>query len=110
MAIKFKELNDRLELSPLSDKEIDAVNKLEEFIDAEILERYKGSELRFSLYQAQFKRTVNDKSTDWPDARRKLMYDELKSRYKKAGWICSEEIADSDDRFGQDYFILKGNK
>ena len=38
MAIKFKEINDRLELSPLSDKELAAVDKLEQFIDAQILE------------------------------------------------------------------------
>lgn len=110
MAINFKEINDRLELSPLSDKELEAVNKLEVFIDTQILERYNGHEMRFSLYQAQFKRTANDQGTDWADARRKLMYNELKIRYENAGWRCSEEIADATDRYGQDYWVLKGKK
>lgn len=110
MAINFKEINDRLELSPLSDKELAAVDKLEEFIDAQILERYKGRELRFSLYQTKFIRTTNDQVTDWPDARRKLMYEELQNRYKKAGWECRVDIADCHDRYGQDYWILKGKK
>ena len=74
------------------------------------LKRYKGYEMRFSLYQAQFKRTTNDQGTDWPDARRKLMYDELNSRYEKAGWLCEEMVADATDRYGQDYWVLKGNK
>jgi aspartyl-tRNA synthetase len=110
MAIKFKEINDRLELSPLSDKELAAIDKLEEFIDAQILERYKGHELRFSLYQVQFKRTTNDQGTDWPDARRKLMYQEIQDRYKRAGWVCEEEIADVHERYGQDYWVLKGKR
>lgn len=110
MAIKFKELNDRLEKSPLSDKELAAIDKLEAFIDAQILERYNGNELRFSLYQAQFKRTINDKGTDWPDARRNLMFVELTKRFSDAGWKCEVEIADSQDRFGQDYWKLTGNK
>lgn len=110
MAIDFKQLNDKLELSPLSDKELAAINRLEEFIDAEILERYKGNEIRLNLYQVQFKRGTNNSATDWADARRKLMYDEIKSRYNKAGWECSEEIADSTDRFSQDYFVLDGKK
>ena len=37
MAIKFKELNDRLKLSPLSDKELAAVSDVEKWIDADIL-------------------------------------------------------------------------
>jgi len=110
MAINFKEINDRLILSPLSDKELSAIDALEIFMDAEILERYKGQELRFSLYQTQFKRTINGQGTDWPDARRNLMYEELKSRYNKSGWICKEEIADSQDRWSQDYLVLIGKK
>jgi hypothetical protein len=38
------------------------------------------------------------------------MYEELKSRFNKAGWDCNEEIADSQDRYGQDYWILTGKK
>lgn len=110
MAIKFKELNDRLEKSPLSDNELEAVDAVERFIDAEILERYKGNELKFSLYMAQFKRTINDRHTDWADARRNLMHSELKTRYEKAGWECVVEIADSGDRWGEDYWVLKGKK
>jgi hypothetical protein len=111
MAINFKELNDRLELSPLSDKELVAVAAVEKWIDSEITDRFKGDELRFNLYQVQFKRTISDQgSVSWPDARRRLMYDELKSRYGKAGWECTEEFADSQDRYGQDYFVLKGKK
>lgn len=111
MAVKFKEINDRLELSPLSDKELEAVNELENHIDARILETYKGHELRFNLYNARFEKSIrSQQSTDWPDARRKLMYEELQNRYKKAGWECSVDIADCHDRYGQDYWILKGKK
>jgi len=108
MAVKFKELNDRLQLSPLSDKELAAVDAVERWIDDEIKERFKGDEMRFRLYPVQFKRTIQDRGTDWPDVRRNLMYAELISRYEKAGWECKEEIADSHDRYGQDYFVLKG--
>lgn len=110
MAIEFKELNDKLNLSPLSDKELTAVADLEQWIDSEIKKRFKGYELRFNLYVIQFKHTVNGIGTDWPDARRKLMYDEIKARYERVGWSCIEEIADSYDRYSQDFFILKGNE
>jgi len=110
MAVNFKELNDRLKLSPLSDKELTAVANIERWIDSGIEKRFNGNELHFNLYMVQFKRTINDMGTDWPDARRKLMYDELKARYERAGWLCKEEIADSNDRYGQDYFVLKGNE
>lgn len=111
MAIKFKEINDRLELSPLSDKELAAVDELENHIDARILEKYKGHELRFNLYHVRFEKSIrSEQSTDYPDARRKLMYEELKERYKKAGWESKEEIADVHDRYAQDYWVLKGKK
>ncbi len=110
MAIKFKELNDRLEKSPLSDKELEAINKLEDYIDAQILKRYTGGDLRFSLYQAQFKRDISDRGTEWPEVRRNLMFAELTKRFTDAGWECKVEIADSHDIYGQDYWLLKGKK
>ena len=36
------------------------------------------------------------------------MYEELKKRFNEAGWICKEEIADSMDRFGNDWLVFKG--
>ncbi len=110
MAINFKELNDKLEKSPLSDVELRAVDALEKYIDTEIINRYKGDELRFSLYKIKFERTLDDKTTSWPDVRRKLMYKELTKRYSEAGWKCKEEIADSFDRYSQDYWVLSGIK
>ncbi len=110
MAINFKEINDRLEKSPLSDKELLAVDNIEKWVDDDITKRFKGQELRFNLYVVQFKRTINDMATDWPDARRNLMYEELKSRFEKAEWQCIVEIADARDRYAQDYWVLKGKK
>lgn len=108
MAIKFKEINDRLEKSPLSDGELAAIDYTEKDIDSQILTKFKGHELNFNLDYCQFKRTSSGESTAWPDVRRKMMYEELKKRYTEAGWICTEKLADSQDRYGQDYLELKG--
>jgi hypothetical protein len=108
MAVNFKALDDRLKLSPLSDKELEAVAYTEARIDSEIIERFKGHELRFDLYVCNFTRTFDGKTTDWPDARKKLMYEELKKRFNEAGWICKEEIADVHDRYGTDWLVFKG--
>lgn len=110
MAINFKEINDKLKNSPLSGKELEAVNELEKFIDGKILKEYVGSDFRLNLYQAQFKKTINHQTTDWPDVRKKLMQVELEKRYTAAGWVCKEEYADAHDRFGLDWWVLTGKK
>ena len=108
MAINFKVLDDRLKLSPLSDTELEAISYVEATIDKELIERYKGYGLRFDLYFCNFNRTQDGKQTNWPDARKKLMYEELKKRFNEAGWDCVEEIADVQDRYAKDYLIFKG--
>ncbi len=111
MAIKFKELNDKLENSPLSKNEYDIIKTVEDYIDSIIEDHFNGGPIKIELTIANFEQTINrDNQRYLPDARRLLMYKELKRRYKEAGWLYEEDIADSRDTYQQDYFVLKGNK
>ena len=108
MAVNFKALDDRLKLSPLSDKELEAISYVEAWLGSEIVERYKGYVLKFPLNVCKFAHTVDGKLTSWPDARKELMFQELKKRFEESGWSCKEEIPDVTDRYGVEYLVFKG--
>lgn len=110
MAVNFKTLDDRLKLSPLSNDELAAIEWVEQHIDKELTERYKGNEVRFDMGIIHFTRTTSGGSTAWPDVRKKLMKEELEKRFNKAGWTFTDEYADVHDRYSQDYVIVKGKE
>lgn len=110
MAVNFKIINDKLEKSPLSIEELDAIAEVEQFIDALILNKFNGNEISVNLNIAKFNRTTKDMSTSWPAVRRKLMYKELIKRYNDASWEASEAIGDSREMCSQDFLVLKGIK
>jgi|APCry1669189534_1035231.scaffolds.fasta_scaffold54173_1 hypothetical protein len=110
MAVNFKEIDEKLRNSPLSEKELKTIESVEKHIDKEIVSNYNGYAYRIDLGLASFKQKIFNKTYELPNSekRRLLMYEELKKRYEEAGWEVSEEIADIHDRFGLDYFVLNG--
>lgn len=109
MAIKFKELNDKLEKSPLSKDELDIINTVEKHIDTVIEKRFNGEPIKIELTIANFEQTISrDSKRDLPEARRLLMYKELTQRYKEVGWKSKEDISDFRDTYQQDYWVLSG--
>ena len=48
MAVKYKEVKEVLETTPLNDKELAIIAKIEKFINEEIVYRFDGEHLSFS--------------------------------------------------------------
>lgn len=114
MAIKFKDIKEKVEKSPLTTEELQLITEAEEYIDAEILKYYGSSPYGISIeltipsfeYSPKQKKGINIK---YP--RKKLMQDELEMRYKKAGWkitIQYDDGLDGPNRSGPDYWVLTG--
>lgn len=111
MAINFKEINDKLQLSPLSSAELSMISLVEKHIDNEIIRQFKGGPINIVLSIANFDKDITcSVYHNLAEPRRKLMFDELKSRYNDSGWKITENIGDSRERYSQDYLVLTGKK
>ena len=114
MAIKFKEVYDKVYNTPLTTEEIKQVDRLEAWIDEEIKRRYKGGlEVAIELSIVNFKYDPITKATHYGNTspRHELMRKEIEKRYKNAGWKIKVEIDDGLDgpnRSGPDYWVLVG--
>lgn len=113
MAIKFKEINDKFYNEPLKQDELQVIKEVEDYIDKQINNQYKGEPIYVNLDIVNFKRTLSlEFGRNIPDARRKMMYNELINRYHDAGWLTCEQLGEDDGPFRPaiDYWVLKGPK
>jgi hypothetical protein len=111
MAVKYKEVDDKLRLSPLTRVELDIIASVEEAIDRSIVNSYKGNSVLFELHMANFSYDLHGRPRNLSEPRRKLMFQELTNRYEKAGWKLSTQIDDGLDGpnfSGPDYWVLSG--
>ena len=113
MAIKYKDLKAKLEDPTLSKEELEFIDRAENYIDDEIRQKFKGSEVYIPLQVAKFTwDPIKKKVIELPQARTIIMSKELESRYKKAGWkmkIHSDDGRDGPNMSGPDYWILSGS-
>ncbi len=113
MAIKHKELIDKLQSAPLTKSQLEYIGYVEKYIDEEILKQYKdsGNTVRIPLGVAKFEYTIDrSQKTNFSKLESRKMHDELVKRYVEAGWSSDFHIDDGLDgpnRSGSDYWILK---
>lgn len=112
MAINSKDAIDAYEAkmtAPFSKMELDEINRREKDIDAAITEQFNGKQVNVIL--SLFRMASYDYSI--PERRKNLIYEELCSRYKKAGWDLKVELDDCLDgpnMSGPDYMIISPKK
>lgn len=86
MAIKFKDLNDKLLNDPLTKEELATIKDVESHIDKVIKDVFNGNPIKIELTVANFTQSIDRKNNlGFPEARRLLMYKELISRFNQAG-------------------------
>ena len=111
MAVKIKELKDKIFKSPFTDEELTQIDKIEKWIDEKLKKDYNGDEVYILLSIAEFKYDPIANISDYAyNPRKQIMKKELEKRYKSAGWKIDTHIDDGLDgpnMSGQDYWILK---
>lgn len=116
MAIKYKDIKNKLESDPLTEGELILIRQAEENIDEEIVkqfgEKYSYGEIRIHLGTATFDWSPFSKKiiTHLKEPRKHLMYLELEKRFKDAGWVSKIHIDDEGGMNSCNYWILKGKK
>ncbi len=105
MAIKFKEINDKLLLTPLTELELERVDEVEKMVDEIITNKYEGSKIYIELKLVKFYHDKEGRSSKTPYPRQQIQFKELTKRYKEAGWKTVEEFSDG---MGSDYWTLEG--
>ncbi len=112
MAIKYKELKDKLEKTPLTPEELKIIKFSEDTIDAKIKKDFKGGDIWIEMGYVNFTyRTNGNPMPDAiPDYRKTLMFNELERRYKAAGWKSKSYLGEDDgpSRPAIPYWILSG--
>lgn len=109
MAVTSKEVVEAYEakmIAPFDDSELKELTRRESTIDSKIKEKFDGGEVYVEL--SYFKMPSYDYSI--PARRKNLMYDELVSRYEKAGWVLKAKFDDGLDgpnMSGPDYMVMK---
>lgn len=108
MAVKYKDLKNKLELEPLNEKELEYINAAEKYIDSELISKFDNRQIMIDMNVFDFRYIPNNISmiNDIKDTRKLIMRKELEKRYVSAGWDIKEEFTDS----GFDYIILSGKK
>lgn len=115
MAIKYSELNKKVNLKPLSEEELEMIDAVEKYIDNEIIEQYKvRNEIRIFLGTAKFDwDPIKHVRTGIKPVRQVVMHKELKKRYEHSGWVVTielDDMLDGPNMAGADYFVLKGRR
>jgi hypothetical protein len=113
MAIKYSDLNKKVNTKPLTEEELSTVSSVEAYIDSEIIRQFKESdEIKIDLCIANFRYDSNtEQLTNIKDSRREKMFANLIQLYKKAGWkveVFIDDQLDGPNMSGGDYFILRG--
>lgn len=112
MAIKYKEVKDKIEKTPLTESELSIIKEAEDLIDFKIKREFKGGDISIELGTVNFnyKTNCNKLPGNIPDFRKQLMFKELERRFKAAGWKCVVMYGEDDgpNRPGIDYWVLSG--
>jgi len=115
MAINFKDLKHQLDTTPISEVELKLIKDVEDYIDAQILEKYDKSiyrEVSIDMAYTRFSYSPKTKSMiqGLGQSRIPKLVAELERRYKVAGWEIKYHIDDGSEgnMSGGDYMILKG--
>jgi hypothetical protein len=91
MAIKYKDLKDKLENDPLTQEELYTVKAVEDWIDDEIKKTFGKCYYEAWIDKAIFTfnyNPVTKKVIEAREPRRHVMRKELEKRYEAAGWKC----------------------
>lgn len=119
MAVKYQEIKNKLEKTPLNKEELEIIAKVEAHIDELIKNKFDCTPIQIDFEVLEFKfnpDTPKEHSWNvWKDiktTRKNLMTDELKKRYEDAGWTWKFYQGEDDgpNRPSFDYWILKGKK
>lgn len=110
MAVKYKDLKEKLESEPLTPKEIKYIDAAEKYIDDELTQKFDNREIRIDMGVFEFRYIPNHSTMidDIKDTRKKIMRKELERRFKTAGWDLKDEF--SDGPMGYDYVVFYGKK
>ena len=115
MAIKFKDLKQKLDGAPITEEELSLIQDVENYIDEIILEKYDKSiyhEVSIDMAYTRFSYSPRTQSViqGLGQSRIPKMVTELERRYKAAGWQIRYHIDDGTEgnMSGGDYMILKG--
>jgi C-terminal processing protease CtpA/Prc len=110
MAVKYKDLKQKLETEGLTNDELKYVDAAEKYIDSQLTERFDNSEIRIEMNVFEF----TSSRIDYPstiinikNTRKAIMRQELERRFKAAGWNLKEEFWDGHS-MGFDYMIFTG--
>jgi hypothetical protein len=105
MAIKYKDIKNKLETDPLTEQELSWIKQAEDYIDDEILTKFGKVYYEVGIDKAIVSfnwSPATKKPIDTMSPRRGVMQRELERRYVQAGW--SLNWGDMDDH----YVIFKG--
>jgi hypothetical protein len=114
MAIKYKEIKNKLETDPLIESELVLIDQAEKYIDEQIVAQFGNSysygKISIDLCIARFNYSPVTKTTlsGIKEPRRNLMFKELERRYKQAGWETKFEMDTEGGMNSADYWTLKG--
>lgn len=104
MAVPVKEIRDILD-GELTQEELKLVKETEDYIDSIIREK-KSNEvyIDYAYVNFSYHPKLKNEAKSLHQRRKSKMTEELKKRYKNAGWKMRDSI--SDDNFGSYYLIL----
>lgn len=98
MAIEFKKISEELNSAPLTQEELTIISRVERYIDSEIRSKFDGGTVYFETRVLDFefnpdnpKQYSGSVFNQIKNSRKKLMTEELKKRYEKAGWVWEYE-------------------
>lgn len=111
MAVKYKELKEKLEAEPLTLQELKYIDAAEKYIDDELTRRFDNSEIRIEMNVFDFNSIPKHTPmiNDIKNTRKVIMRKELEKRFKDAGWDIKDDPWDGHSS-GTDYVILSGKK
>lgn len=114
MAVKFEEIHNKFTRSELSTLELKYINEAEEYIDSEIHKQYGKHRYSVSIDMVystfRYSPKTHKQISDVFEIRRSSLIDELKSRYKNAGWSVDVDLDTDGGMNGSDYWILSKKK
>jgi hypothetical protein len=105
MAIKYKDIRNKLETDPLTDQELSWIKQAEDYIDDEILTKFGKYYYEVGIDKAIVNfnwSPATKKPIDTMSPRRAIMQRVLEKKYVNAGWALN--WGDIDDH----YVIFKG--
>lgn len=118
MAVKYEDIKHKLKNAPLNEKELNAIAKMEDYIDTKIKEEFDGGHININTEVLDFKfNPENEREypsnvlSDIKSTRKELMKIRLMARFEEAGWKweLQEGQDDGPNRPAIDWWHLIGN-